>query len=134
MRASKACPVVLRQRGETEILAFRHPMAGLQLVKGSIKAGEGIEAAALRELHEEAGIAGGRASGSYGSELIAGLPWHFIRISTPELPEAWVHHCADDGGHDFAFFWHPLGDEADGSFWHEDFRSALGVIRSAVGR
>lgn len=133
MTGGKVCPVVLRQRSAIQILAFRHPIAGLQLVKGSVETGEGIEAAAIRELREEAGIAGGRVSGSYGSKFIAGVQWHFVRISTPELPDAWVHHCADDGGHDFAFFWHPLGDGADNRLWHQEFMSALGVIRSAVG-
>ena len=32
MRANKACPVVLRHSTELEILAFRHPLAGLQPV------------------------------------------------------------------------------------------------------
>jgi 8-oxo-dGTP pyrophosphatase MutT (NUDIX family) len=133
MTGSKVCPVVLRQRSAIQLLAFRHPIAGLQLVKGSIEAGEGIEAAAIRELREEAGIADGRASGGYGSGLIAGTPWHFVRISTPELPDAWIHHCADDGGHAFAFFWHPLADEADPGLWHQHFMTALIFVRSAVG-
>lgn len=38
MRANKACPVVLRHSTELEILAFRHPLAGLQLVKGTVEA------------------------------------------------------------------------------------------------
>jgi 8-oxo-dGTP pyrophosphatase MutT (NUDIX family) len=53
----KACPVVLRSpQGKCEILAFCHPLAGHQFVKGTVEAGETPAAAALRELYEEAGI------------------------------------------------------------------------------
>jgi hypothetical protein len=38
---NKACPVVIRQNnGCLEILAFVHPSAGRQVVKGTIKPGE----------------------------------------------------------------------------------------------
>ncbi|MHC8286071.1 NUDIX domain-containing protein [Pseudomonas sp. XS1P51] len=50
MRVDKACPVVLRNIEQLEILAFRHPLAGLQLVKGSVEPGELTGAAAVREL------------------------------------------------------------------------------------
>lgn len=56
MTADKACPVVLRSRETLEILAFEHPLAGLQLVKGSVEPGESTDMAAVRELMEEAGI------------------------------------------------------------------------------
>lgn len=56
MAADKACAVVLRDRGVLEILAFEHPLAGLQLVKGSVEPGESSGAAAVRELMEEAAI------------------------------------------------------------------------------
>lgn len=56
MTVDKACAVVLRDRGVLEILAFEHPLAGLQLVKGSVEAGESTCATAVRELMEEAGI------------------------------------------------------------------------------
>ena len=53
----KACPVVLRStQGKCEILAFCHPLAGHQFVKGTVEAGETPAAAALRELYKEAGI------------------------------------------------------------------------------
>ena len=55
--ADKACPVVFRDSSLQQILAFEHPKAGLQLVKGRIEPGENARAAALRELEEEAGIA-----------------------------------------------------------------------------
>jgi 8-oxo-dGTP pyrophosphatase MutT (NUDIX family) len=129
----KVCPVVLRQRGGTEVLAFVHPLAGRQLVKGSIEQGETIEAAGLRELREEAGIAAARAGGSLGSSsaISEGHTWYFLRVNAPDLPDAWVHHCADDGGLDFAFFWHRLGDEP-ASAWHPPFQRALAFVRDAV--
>ena len=55
MAADKSCPVVLRARETLEILAFEHPLAGLQLVKGSVEPGESTALAAVRELMEEAG-------------------------------------------------------------------------------
>lgn len=53
----KVCPVVFRvSRGRAEILAFGHPSAGNQFVKGSIETGEAAPRAAIRELQEESGI------------------------------------------------------------------------------
>ncbi len=123
----KVCPIVLRLRGGVEVLAFRHPAAGLQLVKGTVEPGEAVEQAARRELEEEAGIRGARVTGSFGVREIGGDSWHLLRVQTPDLPESWVHRCADDGGHDFAFFWHRLAD-APGDDWHPVFREALRLV------
>ncbi|MDT4861942.1 NUDIX domain protein [compost metagenome] len=134
MIPNKACPVVLRFREELQILAFRHPLAGLQLVKGSIEPGESAAAAALRELGEEAGI--GAASiladlGVWASDY-QGQVWSFqlCRVAY-ELPEQWTQWVTDDGGHDFDFFWHPLAAEPS-SEWHEVFCRALAYIRTAA--
>ncbi len=57
-RELKVCPVVIRS-GElgAEILMFRHPLAGLQLVKGTVeKSDRDTFIAAKRELKEESGI------------------------------------------------------------------------------
>lgn len=106
-----ACALV-RQGGAW--LAFRHPLAGAQLVKGGIEAGEAPEAAALCELSEEAGVAGrdARVLGRR-DDLVAGEDWTLVAVAAPPLPERWVHRCADDGGHDLAFFWHPDGASTD---------------------
>ena len=56
LHPGKACPVVIRGQGAIEILAFEHPLAGLQLVKGMIEPGESSRDAALRELREESGL------------------------------------------------------------------------------
>ncbi len=57
-REIKVCPVVLRKSGSTvELLLFEHPLAGVQLVKGTLEMKDSaVESAALRELEEESGI------------------------------------------------------------------------------
>lgn len=133
---AKACAVVLRGGGpDTEILVFRHPLAGVQLVKGSVEPGEAAADATMRELGEEAGITGRAVLGSLGvSETIAaGQVWHFFRFDGAGLPERWMHRCADDGGHDFAFFWHRLAD-APGDDWYPIFMAALAHVRAQLAR
>ncbi len=48
--------VLCNQDGVIKFLAFRHPQAGKQLVKGTIEAIEKPQDAARRELAEESGI------------------------------------------------------------------------------
>ena len=53
----KAVAAVVRPVGaDLELLLFRHPLAGVQLPKGTVEPGETCTAAALRELHEESGL------------------------------------------------------------------------------
>jgi ADP-ribose pyrophosphatase YjhB (NUDIX family) len=132
----KACPVVVRQNQDRfEILAFRHPIAGCQLVKGSIEAGEDVGQAALRELCEESGICDSRIGSFLGTIQVTepNQEWHLVVCSTGVLPDTWTHHTEDDGGHDFEFFWHPmerpLGDE-----WHPVFKQAINFIRRNILR
>lgn len=129
MRVDKACPVVLRNIERLEILAFRHPLAGLQLVKGSVEPGELTGAAAVRELFEEAGISGEviRDLGTWNS-VITGHTWafHECRV-TQTLPDVWSHFATDDGGHEFTFFWHPLASEPSEE-WHQIFKDALAFL------
>lgn len=135
LHANKSCPVVLRGSEVREILAFAHPLAGLQLVKGSIEPGEPAAAAALRELAEEAGITGAWVEQYLGcwDSGHQGQVWSFHRCRVPHaLADAWVHHAADDGGHDFRFFWHPLDKAADAAYWHPVFRGALDFIGNAL--
>ena len=127
----KACPVVLRLRAGMEVLAFRHPEAGLQIVKGTIESGETPERAAVRELGEEAGVESARSMGRFGSLEIGDDTWHFVRVQASDLPDRWVHRCKDDGGHDFAFFWHPLDQQPDEQ-WHDNFMRALRYIAEIV--
>ncbi|MCV2216602.1 NUDIX hydrolase [Thauera sp. Sel9] len=134
MTPTKSCPVLLRRGDEVEILAFQHPIAGFQLVKGSIEEGESPEEAAIRELAEESGIQAARISTRLGvwESGHQGQIWSFHLCEADlALPDQWVHHAADDGGHDFRFFWHPLSKPA-GSEWHEVFQRALKYIHSAL--
>lgn len=135
--AAKACPVVLRRgrEGGLEILAFMHPLAGCQLVKGGIEPGEAAAAAALRELREESGIADARivtAMGVWASQhgdMPGGALWSFQLCEVPRvLPERWSWRTSDDGGHSFEFFWQPLDAATDAS-WHPLFQRALAWVR-----
>ncbi|MGH1415995.1 MAG: NUDIX hydrolase [Pelagimonas sp.] len=110
----KVCPLVLRHDG-TQVLAFRHPLAGLQLVKGTIEPGEDPAQAAIRELREEAGVAASVAV-SLGEDVTISSEqvWHLFVMQTVGLPDRWTHLCLDDGGHEFAFFWHDLDGPMEG--------------------
>lgn len=133
MAVDKACPVVLRMREAVEILAFEHPLAGLQLVKGSVEAHESSDVAAVRELWEEAGIATvvGRDLGEWRFD-VTGHTWAFHECQVVEdLPDTWVHFADDDGGHEFRFFWHPLMSEPSEQ-WHPVFKEALHVLRMTL--
>ena len=128
----KACPIVMRKReGALEILAFKHPVAGCQIVKGGIRSGEQPETAALRELQEESGIASSstkpRALGTTGG-ILPGEKWHFYLVAIHGLPEKWEHATKDDHGHVFSFFWQPV-DEFLGNDWAKPF---IRAIRYAV--
>jgi 8-oxo-dGTP pyrophosphatase MutT (NUDIX family) len=128
-KPQKACPVVTRvTEGRIEVLAFRHPTAGYQLVKGTIELDETVQHAAERELFEESGIAG--AAIDYLGVVQMEEPaqdWHFVLCRTGPLNRAWTHRTIDGGGLDFEFFWHPLADDADEN-WHPIFRRALAFI------
>jgi len=133
MTADKACPVVLRSRETLEILAFEHPLAGLQLVKGSVESGESTDVAAVRELMEEAGIQSeaGRDLGEWRA-IETGHTWAFHECHVAHnLPDTWVHFANDDGGHEFRFFWHPLMSEPS-ERWHQVFKDALGFLRGTL--
>jgi 8-oxo-dGTP pyrophosphatase MutT (NUDIX family) len=127
----KVCPVVFRDSSMRQILAFEHPQAGVQLVKGGIEPGESVRAAALRELQEEAGIADAGIAqdlGTWNSEH-NGHVWSLhLCTFNPTLPESWVHFCADDGGHDLKFFWHDVA-ERPGDNWKPEYRRAVEAIR-----
>jgi 8-oxo-dGTP pyrophosphatase MutT (NUDIX family) len=133
MRSSKACPVVVRHGASgDELLVFRHPRAGVQLVKGTIEPDEAPEHAALRELAEESGIVDaetGETIGEWDSED-QGQIWVFVEIRLPGVsPERWTHFTHDGGGHEFAFFWHPLS-AAPTDEWHPVFARALAFVRA----
>ncbi len=131
----KACPVVIRGHGHIEILAFAHPLAGLQLVKGTIEPGETSAAAALRELREESGLHASRVAADLGiwASGHADQIWAFHLCEVHHPPDSWTHRTSDDGGHDFRFFWHPLSQPPSAQ-WHGVFQRALQHIASKLGR
>ena len=123
----KACPIVVRlNSGQPEVLAFAHPSAGKQFVKGTIESAENPNEAAIRELLEESGICCDKPLLSLGAHLIGKTRqrWHFFQYVSSGLPETWYHQTGDDFGHTFAFFWHPLTKPLDQG-WHSIFHEAF---------
>ncbi len=112
MRTPKAVPVVLRKKNEhTEVLLFEHPLAGTQLVKGTVEPGESVSEAAARELTEESGLLSAGSSIDLGTweQCPIGQVWHFREVHVEhDLPDTWSHFTKDGGGLTFRFFWHPL--------------------------
>lgn len=134
MTTDRACPVVKRRiDGVAHILAFRHPLAGNQIIKGRIESDEGVAQAALRELREESGVIA-RADRHLGSVAMSpDEKWHFILCRTDALPDEWSFQTEDDGGHEFQFFWHPLSTVPP-SDWDPPFRAALRFLRLSLSR
>lgn len=127
----KVVPVLLRGQSQLDILAFRHPLAGTQLVKGTLEDGERPDEAALRELAEESGIEDAVVERPLGELAYPGIAqyWRFFLCSVPRpLQDEWTFFTQDDGGLNFAFFWHELNKLPDNS-WHPDFHRALSLIR-----
>lgn len=127
----KVCPVILRQQDDSwQILAFHHPEAGTQLIKGTLEAGEQPEVGVLRELAEESGIDQATVVTKIG-ELDSHETeqhWHiFLCQPVGALQDEWSFFTTDGGGHLFQFFWHRL-DEAPDASWHPVFRNALAFI------
>jgi 8-oxo-dGTP pyrophosphatase MutT (NUDIX family) len=130
----KACPVALHPDGAPlRVAAFRHPKAGLQIVKGTVEPGEGVARAAARELLEESGLET-RSAIVIGesADIAEGQHWHFVlcRIAPP-VRDQWQHYCRDDGGHLFTFFWQGFDAPRDG--FAQPSRGALHWIAQALG-
>ncbi|GAB7528909.1 NUDIX domain-containing protein [Pseudomonas sp. 3A(2025)] len=134
MHPDKACAVVLSPTLPAGILLFRHPLAGVQLVKGTIEPGETPGEAALRELMEEAGISVATIKDDLGwwDAGHCGQVWsfHLCQVEGP-LPEHWSHQTLDDHGHCFNFFWAAL-DQLPCADCHPVFQRALVFVCAAL--
>ena len=133
-KADKVCPMVVRRRGGAwQVLAFRHPSAGIQLVKGGLNPGEAAHEAAIRELYEESGIALTARPRDIGAYRI-GVPGEVWRIFVAEgrdMPEAWAWQTLDDHGHTFRFFWQNV-HVAPGPGWRKTYLEALYRLRDWI--
>ncbi|MCO7224227.1 NUDIX domain-containing protein [Pleionea sp. CnH1-48] len=133
---NKACPVILRKLdGETQVLAFTHPLAGNQLIKGTVELEESLEQACKRELKEESGIAAhpimdlGTWNSNYQDQV-----WGFCLMKPNDhLPDSWSFFTEDDGGHLFQYFWQPLHGELDNN-WHPLFVGAINFLRQVLAK
>ncbi len=131
---NKACPVIIRERPNgKEILVFHHPLAGNQVVKGTIKSGETLKSACERELFEESGIKA--TCESYLGEWVSNYEnqvWGFYLMKTKcNLPNNWVHFTEDGGGLEFSFFWRSLNSDTDDTF-HPLFQGAISYINKRL--
>ena len=129
----KVCPVILRRQGDSwQILAFRHPLAGTQLMKGTLEDGERPESAVLRELAEESGIDQAAVIEKIGELDLheAEQHWHIFWCELAAWPpDEWSFFTQDGGGLLFRFFWRPLTEDPDDT-WHPVFRRPLAYIRA----
>jgi len=131
---NRACPVVLRNKNnQLELLAFKHPNGGCQLVKGNINKGEHLEHACIRELEEESGIAAqvvrqlGIWDANFKNQIWGFCLMHYEGIQ----PDTWDFDTKDDGGHIFSFFWQPLNGPLNDN-WNEVYTNAFHYIKSAL--
>lgn len=131
----KVVPVILRHKKQVlKILAFTHPLAGSQLVKGTIEQDERHDIAAIRELFEEAGLIAEPHPKFIGNFKLKSnqQDWYFYLCEvSADLAETWIYHCQDDGGLDFEFFWFLLNQKPNES-WHESFQEALSFLRARL--
>ena len=133
---NKACPVVLRHKNnKLELLAFVHPKAGNQLVKGNIQKDEQLESACIRELAEESGIQAqvvkhlGIWEPDFKNQIWGFCLMHYEGI----LPDTWEFETKDDGGHIFSFFWQPLNSPLNDN-WNEVYQRAFQYIKNTLGK
>ena len=133
---NKACPVVLRlKNNQLELLAFKHPTEGNQLVKGNIKKGEHLDNACIRELKEESGIDAqvvrqlGIWEPDFKNQVWGICLMHYEDI----LPDTWNFETHDDGGHIFSFFWQPLNSPLNDN-WNQVYTDAFHYIKNALDK
>lgn len=108
------------------VLVFRHRddlEAGIQVLRGTVDAGEDPAATVVREVREECGLCEARLTRLLARDVVArpddpARNWErlFFHLVAPEAPEEWEHTVTgegEDNGLVFSFFWLPrerLGD------------------------
>ncbi|MEQ1502425.1 MAG: bifunctional GNAT family N-acetyltransferase/NUDIX hydrolase [Myxococcota bacterium] len=117
VEATKVAAVLVRSDGG--IALFHHPVAGIQLPKGTLEPGEDPLRGALRELDEESGVAVGAARPLGGWIQPAGSALHRwigfvadapVPLEGPDAPEGWDHPARgspDEQGLVFRYRWYP---------------------------
>ncbi len=108
---------------EDELLVFTHrdfPEAGVQVPAGTVEAGETLDAAVLREVHEETGLppTAVRVTAYLGRRLWQAGPYcherHFYHLRLiAAVPDRWLHYELHAGTSEpiaFSFFWVKLDD------------------------
>ena len=93
-----------------EILMFRHPLAGIQLAKGTVEPSENPTDAARRELFEESGIDTKQPLFFIGknTRMVCGQIWYFYHLDLLCTRNQWSHFAPDNGGIELQFFGHAL--------------------------
>ena len=89
---------------------FRHPLAGIQLVKGTVEPSENPADAARRELFEESGLVSKQPLFFIGKNTRMGLLTNLVFYHLDRLyKRKQGFHCApDDGCIELQCFWHAL--------------------------
>lgn len=149
---TKACVSLWRPAADgIEILAFKHPLAGSQLVKGTQDPGELIEATALREFQEESGLQLQQLGPSLGSihlllpggahqtEPLELQTWHLFLepapVDLPGLAEQWLHQASgspEEDGLSFDFFWQRLDKARQNTDFAMIFQMAMQLFKQHV--
>ena len=145
----KAVAAVIRKdRGAPELLVFTHPLAGVQIPKGTVEPDETIEQATRRELREESGLALGsdiRRLGIWQRTAGAGPredgepqchEWIVSAMDAPDgLPGHWRHAAEgspEEVGLIFAYHWLPIDKDLSQSL-HPLFSEVAEMIVAMEG-
>ncbi len=123
MMANPVKKVVAYITREDELLVFTHrdfPEAGVQVPAGTVEEGETLDAAVLREVHEETGLppAAVRTTAYLGRQLWQAGNYcherHFYHILlTAAAPDTWLHYelyASTGEPFAFCFSWIKLND------------------------